>query len=142
VWLTLLGVAVAEVVLTMLIPLPGVVHTCLAALGAWGIVIVVGIVAALVVHPHVVGPAGVRLRVGFWDEIRLARRAVETVVVTPPIPAPRGLAVAGGEATLTAGGATNIELRLRVPVVVAGALVTRVRTWADDPAALSAALRA
>jgi hypothetical protein len=138
VWLLLLGLAVAEVALTIPLPLPAAVHAVLLAAGVWGVVVVGCVVAAVVVHPHVVTVEVVRLRFGFWQEVRVPRGAVVAVRATRPAPAPRGLHVDGDEATLSPGGAVNVVLELGVPVEVAGAAVTRVRAWADDPRAFAA----
>lgn len=139
VWLALGGVALVEVALTPLLPVPGVVETALVVLGVWGLVLVVGLIAALVVHPHVVGERYVRVRFGFWDEVAVPRSAITTARATRQQVATRGLDVADGCASVSPGGVTNVQLELNPPVAVRGVSVDLVRLWADAPHAFASA---
>jgi hypothetical protein len=139
VWVLLGVVALLEVLVTPMLPLPRAAHVALLVLGAWGLVVIVGLTAALVVHPHLVTPDVIRLRFGFWDEVVVPRTAVGRLHATAARAAPRGLRVADGEATLCPSGVTNIELDLVQPIVVRGEPVVRVRFWADAPRELAQA---
>ena len=140
VWVVLTGVTLLEVALTPLFPLPAVAHWLLLAAGAWTLVVVVGLIAALVVHPHLVTAQKVRLRSGWWDEVTIPRGAVVEVRATSTATSPRGLRVAGGEATLSPHGVTNMVMKLATPVPVRDELVTTIRFWVDVPGAFLGAL--
>lgn len=140
VWVVIGSVAVVEVAVTALLPLPAVVQRVLLVLGVWGAVLVLGLVAALVVHSHLVTNHLLVLRIGFWTEIAVPKDAVSRVrVITQS--AARGLTVTDECATLSPSGTTNLALTLSRPVVVQGRSVTQVHLWADNPDALAAALR-
>lgn len=79
VWVVIGSVAVVEVAVTALLPLPAVVQRVLLVLGVWGAVLVLGLVAALVVHSHLVTNHLLVLRIGFWTEIAVPKDAVSRV---------------------------------------------------------------
>jgi hypothetical protein len=120
--------------------------------GVYGLLWMVGMLAAMRVHPHTVGDEGLRVRSGFsvdvlvpWEAIaavRLRRRSVEgarTVAVTEE----------GGRRVVSVGvvSSTQVDVELRTPLVLplprtGGRPVDEVRLAADDPAALVRRLRA
>ncbi len=139
-WVVIGAVAVVEIGVTAALPLPAVAHRILFVAGLWGAVVVLGLVAALVVHPHLLVDDQLLLRSGFWAELAVPRVAV-TRARTVIRSGGRGLTVAGGCATVSPSGTTNLVLTLAQPVAVQGREVTEIRLWADDPDALAAALR-
>jgi len=120
VWLLFGAAGLLELAVTALLPLPAPARTALLVLVAWGLTVVAGFCAALIVHPHVVDQSVVRLRYGFWDELILPRSAIVAARVTPRTPTARGLCAVGGRATLSPAGTTNVVLTLNRPVDLNG----------------------
>ena len=139
-WIVLSAVAMVEIGVTEVLPIPATVRKALLVLGLWGLVVVLGLVAALVVHPHVVETDRVRFRVGFWSELTLPRASIGRVTVVQGTVS-CGLCAAKGEASLSASGSVNVSISLDRPVEVAGVLVDTVRVWVDQPRLLCADLR-
>ena len=138
--LVLLGLAAVELAVTPLLPLPVWAELVLLAAGTWGLVVTSGLVAALVVHPHLVSPTELRVRTGCWEEIRLPRHLIAGARVELRT-VRRGLHVGEGRVTLSPTGATNLTIRLVAPTTVAGSPdVDTVCVWADDPTGLRSAL--
>lgn len=83
--LTILGVSIIEVVaLELILPWESVRRVALV-LGIWGVLWVVGLLAAPAVHPHLVGPSGLRVRNSTtldahvpWSDVAVIRRARRT----------------------------------------------------------------
>jgi hypothetical protein len=141
IWSLLGGLALLEVALTPLLPLPKVVEAVLVLVGGWGLVVVVGMTAALVVHPHVVAHRDIRVRFGFWDEVLVPRAIVVRARATPERTAARGVTVNDGRGSVSPAGLTNVQLDLDPPVTVRGQLVVELRLWADAPEAFASACR-
>jgi hypothetical protein len=132
-WLVLLGLAAIELAAAPLLPIPPWATFALLAAGVWALGVTFGLVAALVVHPHLVTPTELRVRTGCWDEIRLPRHLIVDATVEFRT-APRGLNVREARATLTPTGATNLTIRFLAPTTVGnGPAVDTVCVWADDP---------
>ncbi|MEL5989637.1 hypothetical protein ACOKGD_09980 [Microbacterium phosphatis] len=125
------------------------VRIALLVLGIWGLTWMIGLLCAMLMRPHTVGPDGIRVREGLeidvplsWDDIasvELARRVDEEK-------APR-IADDGGVPTLAVriANETSILIVLERPTAVTlpglapkggRHVVERVRLWADDPKAL------
>jgi hypothetical protein len=141
-----IGLSAAEVpILHLILPWP-IVQAISLAVGAYGVLWMVGLLAALKVHPHLVGPAGLRIRSGLsydftvpWDAVATIRHRYRS--------APPGGSVqvddVGGRPVLLLGGSgqTALDLVLREPREVplrkaAGRPVVEIRFNADDPEAL------
>jgi hypothetical protein len=140
-WLVLAVLALVELALTPLLPLPATLSALLLLLGGWGLVVAVGLIAALVVHPHLVTESALRVRVGFWDEVRVPVthiRAVQLALQTNP----RGYTISGSTASLTPTGVTNLALLIDPPIVLRSRTITRLQIWADDAHALRLTLDA
>jgi hypothetical protein len=140
IWVTLALLAVAELAVVPLLPLPAVVDTVLLAAGCWALLVVAGLIAALVVHPHLLTDDELRVRLGFWDEVRVPRSGVAAARVELRT-AVRGLSVGKSTVTATSGSLTNVTLDVVPPMTVRGVSVTRVRLWADSPGRLVEDLR-
>lgn len=139
-WSVLLGLAAVELAVTPLLPIRVWAEMVLLAAGAWGLIVVLGLIAALVVHPHLVTPTEMRVRTGCWEEIRLPRHLIAGATVELRT-VRRGLGVSDGWATLTPTGATNLTIRLVRPTALGdGADVDTICVWADDPDGLRRAL--
>jgi hypothetical protein len=138
-WLLIAGLAGVEVALTPLLRLPPTVEWLLLLAGGWGLLVTAGMIAALVVHPHLVTATDVRARTGFWQEISVPRSSIASVVVDQR-PAPRGRTIDGTTAVLTPHGVTNLTIRLNRPTNIGPASVDTLRIWADVPSELRSAL--
>jgi hypothetical protein len=132
--------------LSLLLPWPAVRYSLLV-LGVWGLIWMLGLLAALRVHPHVVADTGLRLRSGFqfdvfipWSQIvdtRLRRRG------SPTAPKLRVQHSDAG-ASVDIQSTTNVEVTFREPVTVhfidgRHGKVDTIRFSADAATALVAA---
>lgn len=151
VWLPLVGVAAVEVPLVhLMVPHP-VVRLALLAIGVWGVTIMLGIWAAHVVRPYLVGADGIRLRHGLSRDLRLPWSAIASVDArTTTSWREHGIGAAttvqDGRLGYLVTGETRVVLRLAEPMTVpAGrgrtAEITEIHLGADEPEALLAALR-
>jgi hypothetical protein len=150
IWAFIAVSAIEVPVLHLLLPWEAVRMAADVA-GVYGLLWMLGLLASLRVHPHLVEDAGLRVCNGFsvsvlvpWEEIaamRPRRRSLEGA---------RNLQVAGEGAervlSVGVGGQTNVDVVLREPRVVpvrrtAGEPVAELRLYVDDPKALLARLR-
>lgn len=138
----------AEVVaVDLLVPWPWQwLRILVLALGLWGAVWMLGILAAVTVRPHAVTPSGLRVRYGStldvrlpWDAVGGARRLVSSR---------DGRTVQAEDGTLhvLVSHQTTVEVTLTRPVAVPlprgrGAEVSAVRLHADDAEGLVRAVR-
>jgi hypothetical protein len=150
-WTFIVLSAVEIPLVDWLLPWPAA-RVALLVVGVYGLLWMLGLLAAMRVYPHTVDDAGLRVRNGFsvdarvpWEAIaavRVRRRSVEgsrTVVV----------AEEGGRraVSVTVVASTQVDVELRTPLVLplartGGRPVDEVRLAADDPAALVRRLRA
>lgn len=123
------------------------------ALGAYGLLWMLGLLAMVQRHPHVVGDDGIRVRSGVrlgvdltvpWDRVAEVRRRYR------PLPSSRTIQIdsdrSGPIVHVAAGGQTNVEVQLRQPVALALPVgpsepTTRVRLYVDDPDRFVAVVR-
>lgn len=145
--LVLLGASLVEVVaLELIVPWP-TVRAVLFVLGVWGVVLVLGLLAALTVRPHLVGPAGVRVRSGTNWEVLVPWDAVADVRAVRRTRDGRGAQLDGDALHVVVADQTTVEIALSRPLAVrlpggATGEVTRVTLYADQPRGLVAAARA
>lgn len=116
------------------------------ALGIWGVTLMLGLLAAVTVLPHVAGPAGLRVRHGHSLDAHVPWDAVAAARVTRGSRDGRSVQVADGVLYMLATSQYAVEVRLGRPVTVRlpgdrHAEVTAVRLHTDDPAALVAEVR-
>lgn len=123
-------------------------------LGIWGLTWMVGLMCAMLLRPHTVGPEGVRVRGGLEIYVAVPWDAVASVAIRRRVDEPKSPRI-----TATQGGAeyaermqneTNIEIEFErpYPVRLPGLWprggehpVTTVRLWADEPRAFLDAAR-
>ncbi|MGR8010802.1 hypothetical protein [Streptomyces hypolithicus] len=141
----LVFVAVVEtVVLALLIPWPAV-HRIVLFVDVYTVIQILGLHAACVTRPHVVGADGsLRIRYGgFWD-VQVPAASVRSVRVDARYSHTKQDGVLG----LTVGGQTNVTVELAEPLPYArplgrsGQARVAVRLHADDPRGFVAAARA
>jgi hypothetical protein len=150
-WTFIVLSAVEIPLVDWLLPWPSL-RIALLVVGVYGLLWMLGLLAAMRVYPHTVDDAGLRVRNGFavdvrvpWEAIaavRVRRRSVEgsrTVVVHED----------GGRRAVSVAvvASTQVDVELRTPLVLplawtGGRPVDEVRLAADDPAALVRRLRA
>ncbi len=137
-------------ILHLVLPWPPV-RTAADILSIWGLVWMIGLLAAVRVHPHGISDAGIRIRNGFsvdvtvpWDlvaSVRSRGRSVERNRTVQCEQTP-----AGAVAIVAVAKQTTVEIVLRSPTVLplarlGGEPVTEVRLFADDPGAMVASIR-
>lgn len=125
------------------------VRGALLVLSAWGLLWMLGYYGSLKVHPHAVGPAGVRIRYSATVGALVPWDAVAAVDVFRRHGLPRKMDLDLGDlATLAipVGNETNVRLQLLRPVEVTTLSRTfrpeRLDLYVDDPKAFVAACRA
>lgn len=116
-------------------------------LSIWGLTFMIGFALGMVVHPHAVGPDGLRIRHGAnididvpWSEIRavaIRQRSLEKS---------KAVQLHDGTLSICVISETNVDVELARPLTIplpsGESIVTSIRFRADDPAALVRAARA
>jgi hypothetical protein len=143
--LSAVEIPIFDLILRHVLPWDGLRRTVLV-LGVYGLLWMIGLMAMLRTHPHVAGPAGLRVRNGAtleflvpWDAVESVRARYRSV--------PSGRSVHLEESTdgrvLNVGAArqTSVDVVLRQPMAIdlpAGRTenVGEIRLYADEPAAL------
>ena len=126
----------------VLVPWPGV-RLALLVLGVWGLVWMVGMLASLKVHPHLVTEAGLVLRYGTfaqldvpWSQVESARVEDRDVDGFIRVLRPRKTD-AGTEVQVPVNDRVNVTLRLRSPLTVGTGRgpveATALAFWVDEP---------
>jgi hypothetical protein len=142
-------VSLVEVVaLDVLVPWGGwweALRLPLLIVGVWGTLLILSVLAALTVHPHVVGLDGIRVRSGTSVDVRLPWDAVTGARHVTGGRDGRTVQVDGETLYVQVSKQTNVEVTLDRPVTVPlprgrTAEVTAVRLLADDATALVAAV--
>jgi hypothetical protein len=130
----------------LLLPWPTVRHV-VDVLGGYGLIWMLGVLAGVYVHPHVVDDTGLRVRSGLsvdiqvpWDDVASVRAR------TRSLSGGRTVQVDDSVLSVVALSQTNVDVVLRGPTAVplAGRLsqpVTELRLYADDPVGLVARAR-
>jgi hypothetical protein len=114
----------------------------------------IGLLCAMLMRPHVVGPDGIRIRSGLELDVPVGWNDIASVAISKRVDEPKLPRVTssenGAEYAERMQDETNIEIELERPVSIRlpGLLpkggqheVTRIRLWADDPRAFLAAAR-
>jgi hypothetical protein len=126
----------------LLLPWPTARHI-VDLLGAYGLIWMLGVLASVYVHPHVVDTSGLRIRSGLSVDVLIPWDAVATVRArTRSLSSSRAVQVDDHVLSVVALSQTNVDVVLRgpttLPVPKFGEPVTEVRLYADDAAALVA----
>lgn len=142
--------AVELVVVDLIVHRWTAVRIPLLIAGIWGVVFMLGLLLGILVRPHAVGPAGIRVRYGAEVDVPLAWDDVETVTARRRAiteKEPRITVDERGDATwhLRMSNETNVEIGLDRPTTIklphGRETVTRIALYADDPKAFMAAVR-
>jgi hypothetical protein len=151
VFLAFIAVSAIEIpILHLLLPWRTAQRISLA-LGFYGLFWMVGLLASLRVHPHVVGDSGLRIRYGTTVDITIPWDAIGTIRTrSRPLPKGRSIHVdrTGSDPILYIGilKQTNIDVALRHSVTVplpkgSTEPINELRFYVDDPSALVARAR-
>lgn len=148
-WVFIIVSAIEIPIAHMLVPWEPV-KIALLAVGFWGLMWMVGLLAAYKVHTHLVEPAGLRLRNGFTLDITIPWEAISSVSVRERS-RERSRTVqldetdAGTTLNVVVASRTNIDLILQRPFTVTlprgVQTVTTVRFFADEPRTLIKRMR-
>ncbi|MFD2766800.1 hypothetical protein [Micromonospora eburnea] len=148
--LSTIEIPILDLILRHTVPWRPLRHTALA-LGIWGVLWMIGLFASLRIHPHVAGPAGLRVRNGFSVDLLVPWSAVARVEHRyRSLPSSRAVQVeqadTGTILNIGAGSQTSVDVVLREPLSVRlpkgpSGPVHEVRLYADEPAALVARAR-
>jgi hypothetical protein len=144
-----IGLSALEIpILHLMLPWPAARAASLM-LGAYGLFWMIGLLATLRTHPHLVGPSGLRIRNSTTVDVAVRWADVDAVRVRRRSLPPGGQTQVddvGNERVLSlgVGSQTSVDVLLSRPLTVAvkktgGAPVTQIRFHADDPEGLAAA---
>ncbi|KNY05736.1 hypothetical protein [Microbacterium sp. GCS4] len=127
-----------------------VVRIIMLVVGIWGVTWMVGLLCAMLMRPHTIGPDGVQVRSGLESEVSIAWDDIASIEISRRVDEPKQRRVTDGEYAERVQDETNIEIELEHPIAIRlpgvhpkGGVhtVARVRLWADDPRAFLAAAR-
>jgi len=149
-WLWIFASAAEVPLMHLLLPWDSA-RLALLFLGVWGLVWMVGLLASLYVHPHLVGPRGLRVRSGashsialLWEQVHsisYQRRDVSASIRTLQLRAVEG----GVDLQVVVSDQVNVRVRLHEPTVVSTAKgdleILELSFFADDPRPLVAHAR-
>jgi len=133
--------AVETVVFHVIIPWETVRLLC-DVVSVWGLLWMIGYFASIRVHPHLVTPAGLRVRSGTSVDLFVPWSSVASVEVRRHnVDKDRRLIVEDGVASVPQTKETHVDVRLSSPVETPKGPVNEVRLHVDDPKSLVAFCR-
>ena len=123
-------------------------------LGIWGLTWMVGLLCAMLLRPHTIGPDGIQVRSGLEIDVPIPWDIVASVAISKRVDEPKQPRVTargdGAEYAERMQDETNIEIELERPLTILlpglaprGGTheVTTIRLWADEPRAFLDAAR-
>ncbi len=141
-------------ILDLIVPPWPAVRIPILILGIWGLTWMIGLLCAMLMRPHAVGPDGIRIRSGLELDVPISWDDIASVAIAKRVDEPKLPRVTpteqGAEYAERMQDETNIEIELERPVGIrlpglrpkgGRHEVTRIRLWADDPRAFLAAAR-
>lgn len=146
-----IGLSAVEIpILDLIVHQWPVVRITLLVLGIWGVTWMVGLLCAMLMRPHAVGPDGVRVRSGLELDVPIGWADIASIAISRRVDEPKQPRVIGSEYAERMQDETNIEIELERPVAIrlpglapkgGTHQVDRIRLWADDPRAFLDAAR-
>jgi len=146
-----IGLSAVEIpILDLIVHQWPVVRITLLVLGIWGVTWMVGLLCAMLMRPHAVGPDGVRVRSGLELDVPIDWADIASIAISRRVDEPKQPRVIGSEYAERMQDETNIEIELEhlVAIRLPGLApkggthqVDRIRLWADDPRAFLDAAR-
>ncbi|MFB9717905.1 hypothetical protein [Planobispora longispora] len=125
---------------------PDGLRIAVLVLDLYGILYALALAAACVTRPHVVSPAGLRVRYGVYLDVRVPRELISSARTARNYNESGMVSVQDGRLGVAVSSQTNVVVELTEPLTVIRPLgesteVTQIRLFADDPAAVLAVLR-
>lgn len=110
-------------------------------LGIWGLTFMIGFALSMIVNPHAVGPAGLRIRHSATIDIDVPWSEMRTIATRPRnVEKSKAVQVHDDVLSICIMSETNIDVELARPMTIplpsGECTVTRIRFRADDPTAL------
>ncbi|MDR6143132.1 hypothetical protein QE375_002686 [Microbacterium foliorum] len=146
-----IGLSAVEIpILDLIVHQWPAVRITLLVLGIWGVTWMVGLLCAMLMRPHSVGPDGVRVCSGLELDVPIGWADIASVAIDCRIDQPKQPRITGSEYAERMQDETNIEIELERPVAIrlpglapTGGVhhVDRIRLWADEPRAFLDAAR-
>lgn len=142
--LSTIEIPVLDLILRHTVGWPTVRHAAIG-LGVWGVLWMVGLLASLRIHPHVVDDTGLRIRNGVSLDVTIPWCAIARVEARyRSLPSSRAVQYDPDDPTvlnLGVGSQTAVDVLLREPLSVRlpkgpSAPVREIRLYADDPKTL------
>ncbi|WP_431075265.1 hypothetical protein [Microbacterium phyllosphaerae] len=146
-----IGLSAVEIPILDLIvhPWPAV-RIPLLILGIWGVTWMAGLLCAMLMRPHSVGPDGIRVRSGLEVDVPVRWADIASIAIVRRVDEPKQPRITGSEYAERMQDETNIEIELeratsiRLPGLAPKGgthRVDRIRLWADEPRAFLDAAR-
>ncbi|HZJ07727.1 MAG TPA: hypothetical protein VFD59_20020 [Nocardioidaceae bacterium] len=149
-WLWVFGSATETVAFHFILLPWDRVRLVVDIISLWGLVWMLGLIAAYHIRPHLLSDHELRIRNGVYHDIEVPRRAVaaaaakEADLPSAMVAFHREPHEDGDHLSVGVSGRTNLTLRLHQPTTIETAKgvfsATTVSLWADDPRALAARL--
>ncbi|KKJ95516.1 hypothetical protein [Micromonospora sp. HK10] len=142
--LSTIEIPVLDLILRHTVGWPAVRHVAIG-LGVWGVLWMIGLLASLRIHPHVIDDTGLRIRNGVSLDVLIPWTAVDRVEARyRSLPSSRACQYDPDDPTvlnLGAGSQTAVDVVLREPLSVRlpkgpSRPVQEIRLYADNPRAL------
>jgi hypothetical protein len=150
IWIWIAASAVEMVAAHLLVPW-ATVRVILLVVSLWGLAWMVGYLASLTIHPHVVEEHGLRVRNGITTDLLIPWAAIRGLTTgLAATSGSRAIDVAatarGQQLRVGVSGQTNVHLQLTAPTPLrtpkGDVDPIAVSLWADDPRGLTAAVLA
>ena len=126
------------------------VRITMLVIGIWGVTWMLGLLCAMLMRPHTVGPDGIRVRSGLEIDVAVSWNDIASIAVSRRVDEPKQPRVSGGEYSERMQNETNILIelerptRIRLPGLAPKGgehVVDSIRLWADEPRSFIAAAR-
>lgn len=152
-WIFIVLSAIEIPILDVIVHRWPAVRIAVLILGIWGLTWMIGLLCAMLMRPHTVGPDGIRVRSGLEMDVPLAWDDIASVEIARRSDEEKAPRIAGeqGRATLALRMANETDILIALerptPVRLPGLppkggehLVEQVRLWVDDPKAFMRAV--
>lgn len=126
------------------------VRITMLVIGIWGVTWMLGMLCAMLMRPHTVGPDGIRVRSGLEIDVAVSWNDIASIAVSRRVDEPKQPRVSDGEYSERMQNETNILIelerptRIRLPGLAPKGgehVVDSIRLWTDEPRSFIAAAR-
>lgn len=141
-----IGVSAIEVAVFHLVVPWEIVRIIGLVIGFWGLLWMLGLLASLYVHPHVVDADGVRVRYGASVDVPIPWDAIDTIQVRRrDLPNSRTVQIDGDAVSIGVSSQVNVRVTLseptEIPLPKGPETVHELNFYTEDPKALIAGAR-